>query len=584
MTTDSKLNGRFGSGHDSLSIEERMMLVSHLGWDDEEHHPYVNTSAEEEQEQEYQSDPVVHHPPVEEVDDVSDGPETGAGEVIEGEVGQADEDTVLEPPPDNSADDESPKKKNKKSKKQRPNHILPSWDHPQVIADEVAKKTTFIEVDGAKGSQPYRWDGPKWTPVSHRAVQKAVFAEGDRLADRAQDDFRSGKVMLNSEAEETTLPKMTRTKAENAVLSLLSRKQGVTDDHLNRWIGGTDHGPVLSVRNGLLRLTDFALMPHDPDYFGLTTIPVAHDPNATKPKRWLESLDLLLAKDADAITVVKMLFGACLDPTLSFKHFVVFHGKRDTGKSTMTTVLTALLGSANVSAKKLQHLADPSNRFAAYALRDKMANVSGDEPYFEGNAEVIKSLTGRDPVDFEGKGRDSYQAINTCRMVATCNTIPSLKDPSGVVWDRMNVVHFARVLEDHEKDLSRTDPAAWADELPGILNWAIEGLVEFRRAKVLPVSIPGHREKEQAKLGSDPRLEFLLERFEGVNGSFVSSKSILKAFQQWADDNNIDHRKYKQRGLTDLIPSVYPKVVLNDREYVAGKRERGVTNLRLKPE
>ena len=117
-----------------------------------------------------------------------------------------------------------------------------------------------------------------------------------------------------------------------------------------------------------------------------------------------------------------------MDTGLNVKFFAMLVGEGDNGKSVFLVVLRAILGQRNVAAVPLDEIV--RNRFAAYGLYGKFANLVGDQGYLEAHDEGrLKALTGGDLVCFEGKGKEPFYAPNTAKMVFGCNTF--LGSPTG---------------------------------------------------------------------------------------------------------------------------------------------------------
>ena len=78
-----------------------------------------------------------------------------------------------------------------------------------------------------------------------------------------------------------------------------------------------------------------------------------------------------------------------------------------------------------------------TNRFAAFALFGKLANVVGDQGAFESADEGrLKMLTGGDLVGFEQR-QDTFTAVNRAKLIFACNSMPSFSDLSEAVWNRL---------------------------------------------------------------------------------------------------------------------------------------------------
>lgn len=237
--------------------------------------------------------------------------------------------------------------------------------------------------------------------------------------------------------------------------------------------------------------------------------------------------------DGELQHVLQEVAGACLDAGLTLSFFVILAGDGANGKSVFLAVLRALLGATNCSAVGMGELAN--NRFATFSLLGKLANIVGDQSYVHLDDEArLKQLTGGDLVSFEQKAKDPIFAVNTAKMIFSANTPPTFSDKSDAVWRRLVLVPFAwRVpVEDGNPELLR--PEYWADELPGILLWALAGLARLRAAGQFTRSQACEAAAAQHRRDSDPAREYLADHLRvGPAGGFVATADIHRHYAAW---------------------------------------------------
>ena len=146
------------------------------------------------------------------------------------------------------------------------------------------------------------------------------------------------------------------------------------------------------------------------------------------------------------------------------------------GKSTLVNLLTDLLGdyAANTAASTL--MASNSNQYGDDLIRLAGARLitSSETEHGQRFAEAkIKSFTGGDKVT----GRPLYglwvEFVPVGKIVLTTNNRPEIRGSDDGIWRRIREVPFNRQFKEAEQD--RELMSALRQELPGILNWAIEG-------------------------------------------------------------------------------------------------------------
>lgn len=425
-------------------------------------------------------------------------------------------------------------------------------------ADELRREATALRSQ-ADAPQPAAW---------RSKAEEAEFRREQSKAERELAKVERG--MRN--AARPGAPAVTRELVANCVDSLKSRRMHdpgadtATPVALDVWtatpdgVGGVDGGGAswLAVDNGILELGSLHLRPHTPDWFSTVCIPVAFDAAAGPPARWLGLLDELFENDAERVAVVQELFGACLDRRFPAKHFFAFVGGGENGKSTVQTVLRAVLGDRNVSAVPLDHLS--TNRFAAFGMLGKLANVGGDQSYFESSDEgTLKTLTGGDAIPFEQKGRDVIYAVNTAKLVFACNTPPKFSDKSEAVWNRLVMVPFDYTVPADRKDPRMNTPEFWRGELSGVLNWALAGLARLKGNRgVFTRSEACEAMKCRHRLDSNPARQFLADTVEAADpASLVSAPDLFSEYRHWCDANGFTHR-LTSNAFTKEVKHLFP--------------------------
>lgn len=145
------------------------------------------------------------------------------------------------------------------------------------------------------------------------------------------------------------------------------------------------------------------------------------------------------------------------------------------GKGTIARTLEKLMGGKdNVAGPTLAQLG--TNFGLASLLGKPLAIISdarlGDTPSHV-VVERLLSITGEDTLDVDRKFRDVCTGKLPTRLVMLSNELPKFRDSSGAIATRMLILRMTESFlnrEDKELDTKLTP------ELPGILNWALEGL------------------------------------------------------------------------------------------------------------
>ncbi|PIJ32604.1 NTP-binding protein [Mycobacterium heckeshornense] len=313
---------------------------------------------------------------------------------------------------------------------------------------------------------------------------------------------------------------------------------------------------IISCENGLLDLSTRTIHNHTPAFFNLVSVPFAYDPNAPKPAAWFEFLDSLWPHDPDSIALLQEYIGYVLSGRTDMQKLLLLIGPTRSGKGTIARMLTQLVGRGHVAGPTLASLA--TNFGLAPLLGKPLAVISdarlGGKTQTETLVERLLSITGEDVLTVDRKFRECWTGKLPTRFVILSNELPRFRDSSGAIANRM------LVLQTTESFLGREDRALDAKlsrELPGILNWALEGLDRLNRNGRF--TVPASSE-ESALLVMDlasPVSAFVRERCVRDPHAEVSRDDLYRAWKTWAEDNG--HRPGSKstfgRDLRAAVPS-----------------------------
>ena len=362
----------------------------------------------------------------------------------------------------------------------------------------------------------------------------------------------------------TRFRKVTKSAVANVVGALKSRAMLPGDRQIPSWLDGRESGPVLAVKSGLVDLnsaadgiTDKCLIPHTPLWFNAAALGYEFDSTADCPT-WKRVLRDNLEGDVERIRIVQEFFGYCLVPGLDHHRFLVLEGDGSNGKSVVLAGLTAMLGRANVSSVPLHRLTD---RFSPAETLSKLANVSAETDKTSKAIEHrLKELTSGDPCLFERKFAQPITALPTAKLIFACNERPHFRDRSSGLWRRMILVPFRRQVPPDEV-VRGMDTVAWWEakgELPGILNWAIEGLRRLREqgfttSRVCQEAVRSYEDE------CNPVRAWIRDTFRYVAGSRILKADVFRKYQQWIEETG--NEPLNLASLTKEIRRVFGNVV-----------------------
>jgi putative DNA primase/helicase len=305
------------------------------------------------------------------------------------------------------------------------------------------------------------------------------------------------------------------------------------------WIGSGEHpraDELVACRNGLLHLPSMAMHPHTDAFFSLNAVGYDHAPGAPAPERWQAFLREVFEEDDSAIGTLQELFGYFLLPDTRQQKIGLMVGPKRSGKGTIGRVLTAMLGRENVCGPTLGSLC---TNFGLWPLLDKPLAIISDAR-LSGRAdqavvvERLLSISGEDSITVDRKHLAPWTGTLPTRFLILTNELPRLCDASGALAGRFIVLCLTRSWYGRE-DLSLTDRLL--AELPGILNWSIEGWRRLRaRGHFVQPNSSEEARRQLEDLGS-PILAFLRERCVVGPVESVEAHELFVAWQGYCHDS-----------------------------------------------
>jgi P4 family phage/plasmid primase-like protien len=294
-----------------------------------------------------------------------------------------------------------------------------------------------------------------------------------------------------------------------------------------------DGDPYLfNCASGTIDLRTGKLRPHDQGDRLTKISPVRYREGAGCPA-WLRFLEEILP-EPELRAFMKRWFGWCLTGIVNAEVLPIFYGTGANGKSTLTNVLLEVLGDYGQQApqdllmvKRRDHPTELADLFG----RRLVASAEIEEGV-RLNESLVKQLTGRERVRARYMRQDFFEFDPTHKLVLLTNHKPTIRGSDKGIWRRLKVVPFEVTIPDTDQDKDLADKLR--EELPGILAWAVEGCLEWRREglgepqKVRDAS--AEYQSEQDVIGT-----FLDECCEIVedNAAYTLMRDLYPVYQEW---------------------------------------------------
>ena len=265
--------------------------------------------------------------------------------------------------------------------------------------------------------------------------------------------------------------------------SRINAVDNLCKDHRTQHPDSLSANNLLNLANGTLDLDSGAQHPHERADLLTHCLPYFYDPAAQCP-RWLQFLSEVLVKedgrtaDLELAALFQEFIGYALTVETRYEAMLWLSGVGANGKTTAIKVVNALLGPLALSID-LGALGRPD---ASYYL----AKLGGARVVFSTEAtkgqntgeDILKRLASGEPIPARPIRGEPITIQPVAKVLWAMNDKPDIRDTSDGFWRRLRLVPFYRQFCEHERDTQLAERLL--GELPGILNWALEGLRRLR--------------------------------------------------------------------------------------------------------
>jgi P4 family phage/plasmid primase-like protien len=309
--------------------------------------------------------------------------------------------------------------------------------------------------------------------------------------------------------------------------------------------------------NGLLHLPSRLLYPATPDYFGLFASELNFNEDAPHPSNWMKFLEQVFG-DEETIATMQEWFGYTLTADTSQQKILFCVGPRRSGKGTLARVHTALLGRDSVAGPTMSQLGET---FGLEPLITKpLAIVSdariGGRTDKSVIVERLLSISGEDTMTVPRKFLSAWTGRLPTRFAIMTNELPSLTEGSGALVGRFIVIIFKQSFYGREDTALTT---RLVTELPGILNWSIEGYHRLRTRGHFVQPKNAQAQIDAIEMLGAPVKAFIRDACIVGSEQSVAVDKLFSAWQIWcADEGRRDpgSKEWFGRNLHSAVPGL----------------------------
>lgn len=378
---------------------------------------------------------------------------------------------------------------------------------PPFVANRFAKHLATSGDYESDGSLLWQWTGTHWTNVHDNDAERQAY------------------LWLVANEDEDRQSSVNAANAIKAALLHLPKLNPPAKDRI-----------VLPARNGYIHIEggSTCLRPHDKTLGFQHCINCDYDPLADRPKRFLDFIEQVLP-DAEVRARVQEYIGYMFLPDARFQHAQLWLGSGANGKGVLANVVQAL--HHRVAAVQL----DALDGFKLAGMVGAPMIFCDEAPQRGINEQLVKTLIAGELVQIDRKYRDPVSVRICGKWLVLGNHFPSVTDQSAGFWRRWDIVPFDVTIPAAARDATLADDMI-NNELSGVLNWAIQGLVRLlvrgRFEPNAPAAIKAA--VEEAKLGTNSVAGWWEETCGELTDEARSEKTkAYSNYAEWARANGM---------------------------------------------
>ena len=375
-----------------------------------------------------------------------------------------------------------------------------------------------------------QWNGNIWRGVGENviyALAKEVSKVLHREADELEGDPRHKELTKFALASET----------RSAMTNMI--KLFESEDDIATSISELDqHGFALPVKNGVVDLKTGKFLSADPAMLLTQGTNVEFDANATCPL-WEKFLMQVMAGDKEVVRYLQRAIGYSLTTSTQEQCLFFLYGFGANGKSTFLNVLRALMGELGTQSagetllENKRNSGAPSSDIARLRGKRFVALSEIDDGKHLAEA-TMKTLTGGDAVTARHLYSNDFEFTPAFKLWLAANHKPTIKSGGHGTWRRLRLIPFSVRFDKDQQDMQLEKKLL--AELPGILNWAIAGCMDWQRNQ-LPIPLTIARATEEYRAEMDVLGQWLEEFCIVADGYEIRFDDAFEEFAPWAKTN-----------------------------------------------
>jgi putative DNA primase/helicase len=368
------------------------------------------------------------------------------------------------------------------------------------------------------------WDGRRWRQDDSGEIYRlALEAIRDMYAAAADIEDNKERKQLASHA--------IKSESKQRIESMIALAENLVPARPD----DLDTDPMLfNVLNGTIDLRTGEMRDHNPDDLITKLSEVRYDLKAECPT-FKAFLSDVLDDDPELQTFVQRLAGYSLSADTREQILTFAWGNGQNGKTTLLNTLLALLGEYGMQTPTDTLLIRRTDGIPNDIARLRGARLVAATEVEENrrlSEALVKQLTGGDRISARFMRGEWFDFTPTFKIMLATNHKPVIHGTDHAIWRRIRLIPFTVTIPNEKKDPNLSKKLK--RELPGILNWAIAGCLDW-----LKEGLPMPQRVEQATSAYRSEMDVLSDWFQDrcviESNAECYSGDLYQSYKTWCE-------------------------------------------------
>lgn len=266
---------------------------------------------------------------------------------------------------------------------------------------------------------------------------------------------------------------------------------------------------------------------------------IYYDPSAICPK-WEKFIDEIMGGDWELKEFLQRAIGYTLTGSTQEQKLFICYGKGSNGKSILLEILRLLLGdySCNIKTESILLNENRSSANPDIAKLKGIRFVTAQEIQ-EGkklDEALIKEITGSDTITARFLYQNEFDFKPEFKLWLATNYKPVISGTDDGIWRRLILIPFNYTFTDKKGNKDPNLLYKLKEELPGILNWCIEGYRVWREYGLSEPAIVKSAISDY-KIEMDTLEQFIAEKLIIKSNATIKNSRLVELYNTWNNSN-----------------------------------------------